>query len=202
MERTSLPPAGDVPVVIGTLAPQQFAAGIQELPFVTNHGYENPAESTLRDTTLLALLAASAIAGLWWKPKVWLICALFFYVPYVLLYTTFFTNTHGLFSGPSATAAGLLAGAAGREARKPAGLLLGLVTPLYEFMTLLLTLAGAWWIGRRAISACWLLLWCGAPFPGCARGREDAMARGAYCPALGDLAVAFCWRRAVDGLEF
>ena len=28
-----------------------------------------------------ALLAASAIAGLWWEPKVWLICALFFDVP-------------------------------------------------------------------------------------------------------------------------
>jgi uncharacterized protein (TIGR03663 family) len=156
--RTSLPPAGDVLVVIGTLALPQFAAGIQELPFVTNHGYENPAENTLRDTTLLALLVASAIAGLWWKPKVWLICALFFYVPYVLLYTTFFTNMHGLFSGPWGSLDYWLEQQDVKRGNQPY-YYYALMTPLYEYMTLLLTLAGAWWLGRRGNLHLWLLVW-------------------------------------------
>jgi uncharacterized protein (TIGR03663 family) len=169
--RTELPACGDVLVVIGTMALPQFAAGIQELPFVTNHGYEAPAENTLRDTTLLALLVASAIAGLWWKPKVWLTCAVFFYVPYILLYTTFFTNLHGLFSGPWGSLDYWLEQQDVKRGDQPI-YYYSLMTPLYEYMTLLLTLAGAWWLARRGNLYLWFVIWFVGIFVGLSLAGE------------------------------
>lgn len=48
---------------------------------------------------VLLLLAAGAALGLWWFGKKWLFLAAVFYLPTVLLYTTFFTNPSGLPSG-------------------------------------------------------------------------------------------------------
>src|SRR5690606_17335020 len=90
-----LPLVGDVMVVLGTLSLPQFAAGIQVLPFVGDRGYKTPDEDVLRVSTVASLLVASLYVGLLWRPKVWLIAAACFFVPYVLLYTTFFTNMYG-----------------------------------------------------------------------------------------------------------
>src|SRR5262249_34998393 len=97
--RDRLPPIGDVMVVVGTMALPQFSAAVQFVPGFHDYGYKAPEENTLRNATVIILLILSAYAGLMWKPRVWVYCALAFYVPYTLLYTTFFTNMDGFMSG-------------------------------------------------------------------------------------------------------
>ncbi len=48
---------------------------------------------------LLGTLAISVTIGVWWMGRVWLICAIIFYVIWAALYTTLFTNLAGLFTG-------------------------------------------------------------------------------------------------------
>ncbi len=93
-------PAADALLVLGTLAGPQFAAGV-ELPFGAagfeiNTGAE---ERLVGIPTVMGLLAASAAVGLRWNGRGWLIAAAFFYVPYTLLFTSFFTNPEGFAGG-------------------------------------------------------------------------------------------------------
>ena len=93
-------PAADFLIVLGTLSLPQFAAGIQ-LP-LESLGYELDTlgrEQTVGIPTVLALLAATAVVGLRWNWRVWLLVAAAFYIPYALLYTSFLTNTGGFGSG-------------------------------------------------------------------------------------------------------
>jgi DNA-binding beta-propeller fold protein YncE/4-amino-4-deoxy-L-arabinose transferase-like glycosyltransferase len=48
---------------------------------------------------LVILLVISAVIGILWRPRTWLINAGLFYGIYVILYTTFFTNGRGFFTG-------------------------------------------------------------------------------------------------------
>lgn len=48
---------------------------------------------------LLAMGTASLVVGLLWKGGTWLICAVIFYAIWITLFTTFFTNPAGVFSG-------------------------------------------------------------------------------------------------------
>lgn len=48
---------------------------------------------------LLALVVISAVVGLMWKPRTWLINAGLFYAIFIIMYTTFFTNGRGFFTG-------------------------------------------------------------------------------------------------------
>ncbi|MFB3093724.1 MAG: flippase activity-associated protein Agl23, partial [Dehalococcoidia bacterium] len=93
-------PAADFLIVLGTLSLPQFAAGIQ-LP-LESLGYELNTlgrEQTVGIPTVLTLLAATAVVGLRWNWRVWLLVAAAFYIPYALLYTSFLTNTGGFGSG-------------------------------------------------------------------------------------------------------
>ena len=48
---------------------------------------------------LLAMGTLSLLIGLWWRGGIWLVCALIFYGIWITLFTTFFTNPAGIFSG-------------------------------------------------------------------------------------------------------
>ncbi len=48
---------------------------------------------------LLGTLGVSAVMGIWWLGRVWLICAAIFYAIWAALYTTLFTNLAGIFTG-------------------------------------------------------------------------------------------------------
>ena len=95
------PPSADFLVVLGTLTGPQLAAAVQ-VPLDSLFGIEL---NTLADErawgipTVLVLLAASAVVGLAWNWRVWIIVAACFYVPYALLYTSFFTHPGGFGSG-------------------------------------------------------------------------------------------------------
>jgi predicted membrane-bound mannosyltransferase/sugar lactone lactonase YvrE len=164
--RERLPPVGDVLLVFGTLSLPQFAAGVQILPFVGDSGYEVPAENTLKALTVLSLLALSTYAGLLWRPRAWLIAAAAFYVPYVLLYTTFFTNPDGFFGGTWNSLDYWLDQHHVQRGNQP-GYYYALMTPLYEFLPLLAALGGAAWLALRGDSfRRWLLFWLAGIFTG------------------------------------
>jgi uncharacterized protein (TIGR03663 family) len=165
-------------IVLGTLALPQFSAGIQVLPFVGDDGYRATTEQTLTVTTVLVMLLASAYVGLLWKPKVWLLAAASFFIPFVLLYTTFFTNQPAPWTDAFWSAqGGFWSGIWGsldywlgqhhvRRGDQPI-YYYALMTPLYEFLPLLLTLGGAVWLALRGDSfRRWLLFWTAGIFVG------------------------------------
>jgi DNA-binding beta-propeller fold protein YncE len=169
--RERLPPAGDVLLVIGTLALPQFAAAVQRLPYLSSHvgflhdkGYNAVAEHQLRNLTVLVLMLASIYAGLFWRSRVWLICATCFYVPFVLLFTTFFTNPEGFWTGIWGSLDYWLAQQDVRRGNQPT-YYYAMLTPLYEFLPLLLALGGAAWIALRGDAfKRWLLFWLAGIF--------------------------------------
>jgi uncharacterized protein (TIGR03663 family) len=93
-------PAAHALLVIGTLAAPQFAAAV-ELPLEAA-GVEiatTGEQRLLAVPTIAGLIAASAIVGFAWNARVWLTAAACFYIPYILLFTAFFTDIEGLGSG-------------------------------------------------------------------------------------------------------
>ena len=88
---SEMPAAGHLMVITGTFALPQFAAGIQQFPVGgLDGGFMG--ERTLMMITVLLAIVGTAYVGLLWNPRVWAISAAIFYVPYFLLFTTFFTN--------------------------------------------------------------------------------------------------------------
>ena len=89
-------------------------------------------------------------------------------MPFVLLYTTFFTNMHGrlLQSGIWGSLDYWLDQHHVQRGNQP-GYYYALLTPLYEFLPLLLALGGAVWLALRGDSLRrWLVFWLGAIFLG------------------------------------
>jgi uncharacterized protein (TIGR03663 family) len=212
--RDRLPRAADAIVVIGTLSLPMFSAAIKVLRFVGNKGYNVPQEDSLRVTTVLVLLVASAYVGLMWRPKQWLIAAVCFWLPFVLLYTTFFTNQPapwtsgfwhghgGFFSGTWGSLDYWLEQQGVKRGNQPF-YYYGLVTPLYEFLPLVLTLGGAVWLALKGSGfQRWLLFWLGATFIGLSMAGEKMPWLEVHLALPLALAGGICLGRAVDGLEF
>lgn len=86
---------GEYLVLIGTLSLPLFSPFIELIPGVELPGGFHWAKLF----TLVLFFSISAAIGLWWNWRRWLICALLFYGIFILLYTSFFTNTPGLASG-------------------------------------------------------------------------------------------------------
>ncbi len=198
--RGRLPPVGDVLVLVGLFSLPQFSAAIQVLPFVTNHGYDAPEEKTLRSVTVIALLIVSGYAGLLWRPKVFAIAALCFFVPYVLLYTTFFTNLDGFFSGMWGSLDYWLDQHHERRGNQPS-YYYGLLTPLYEFLPMLLTFAGVAWLAVRGDAfRRWLVFWLAGIFIGLSVAGEKMPWLEAYIILPMALIGAIALARAIDVL--
>ena len=112
-ELEEMPPEANLIIVLGTLSLPMYVAAIQLFhlgPIGFGPEWRNrPGESGnyhIADpefrTAMLAIFGFIGVAtsiGLAWRPKVWLIAAACFWVPYILLYTTFFSNPAGFFSG-------------------------------------------------------------------------------------------------------
>ncbi len=208
-----LPPVGDVLMLMGLLALPQFSAAIQVLPFVTNYGYAADEEATLRVVTVIALLVVMAYGGLLWRPKLFFIAAACFFVPYVLLYTTFFTNQ----PGPWTSAfwhgdGGFFSGIWGsldywldqhhvKRGNQPE-YYYALLTPLYEFLPMLLAFGGAAWMLVRGDSfRRWLLFWLGGAFLGLTLAGEKMPWLETHIALPMALVGAIALARAIDVLE-
>ncbi|HEU4758878.1 MAG TPA: flippase activity-associated protein Agl23, partial [Dehalococcoidia bacterium] len=100
-------PAADFLLLIGTLTAPQFAAAIQK-PLaaigISEADLAHPMGDVTRENvlgffTIATLVAAAAVVGLRWNAAVWPLAAAAFYVPYAALYTSFFTDLDGFYSG-------------------------------------------------------------------------------------------------------
>ncbi|MDE3096005.1 MAG: TIGR03663 family protein [Chloroflexota bacterium] len=102
-----MPAAGNLLIVMGTLSAPMYAAGVQFLPGFgavwknrTGNGDSHiaPQETTVAIASVVSLMGLAVALGLFWRPKQWLIAAACFWVPVVLLSTTFFSNFPGFMS--------------------------------------------------------------------------------------------------------
>jgi predicted membrane-bound mannosyltransferase/DNA-binding beta-propeller fold protein YncE len=158
-------PAAAVPLlVLGTLAAPLYAGVLQiigdHVPLIPgNSGYRSSAELGLRNASVTVLLILSLYIGLLWNPRVWLICAAIFFGIYVLLFTTFFTNPAGFWSGIWGSLDYWIEQQSVRRGEQPIFYYFMLL-PVYEFLTLLLAIAGAVWLAfRRNAFTLFLIFW-------------------------------------------
>ena len=147
------PAVASLLIVMGTLAAPQYAGGVQllgdRLPFLQgNEGYNVAAETDLRNITVSVLLILSVYIGIMWNPVVWLISAGAFYAPYVLLFTTFFTNPAGFWTGIWGSTDYWIEQQGVRRGDQP-GYYYFILLPLYEFLPLAFALVGAVWYALR-----------------------------------------------------
>ncbi len=113
---------------------------------------------------VVALLAVSARLGWLWRWRVWLGCALVFYVIWFLLYSTFFTNLDGIGSGWWQSLGYWQAQQDVARGHQPYYYYL-LLAPLYEFLPMLFSLAaGVYYIRRRDRLGRFLVYWAVATF--------------------------------------
>src|SRR5207248_80034 len=75
--------------------------------------------------------------------------------------------------------------------------------PLYEFLPLLITLAGAFWLAVKGNGfRRWLLFWLGATFVGLSLAGEKMPWLEVHIALPLALAGGICVARAIDGLGF
>lgn len=87
-----------------------------------------------------ALAGLAAGVGLWWQPRLWLRNAALFYGIFTVLYTTFFTNGPGFFSGLVGALGYWLAQQGVELGQQPLYYYALLQLPMYEYLPLIGTL--------------------------------------------------------------
>lgn len=89
---------------------------------------------------LLAAVVISAVLGLLWKPRLWLINLGIFYAIFTVFYTTFFTNGQGFFTGLVGSLGYWLSQQGVYRGSQPWYYFAFLQLPMYEFLAVLGTL--------------------------------------------------------------
>ncbi len=100
---------------------------------------------------VIPLAIVSTIVGLLWNKRVWLTNIAIFYIPFTLLYTTFFTNGNGFFSGLVGSLGYWLEQQGVERGSQPWYYYVGLQVPFYEFLPALGVLLTLGIIIRRKI---------------------------------------------------
>ena len=111
--------------------------------------------------TLLLLLVVGAAVGIAWGGGVWLLCAAVFYIIWTTLYTTFFTNWPGVFTGAWQGLGYWLAQQEVARGNQP-WYYYGVGLTVYELLALVFGLIAVVWLIRRReafgiILAAWVL---------------------------------------------
>ncbi len=151
-----LPPEASLVIVMGTLALPQYAAGVQLLLGKAwmnrsqdpGNSHINSAEQTLAVVSVLGLMVLAIAIGLAWRPRVWAIAAACFWVPFVLLSTTFFSNPPGFFSVIWGSLDYWLSQQDVRRGNQP-DYYYFITLPIYEFLPLALSLAAGFYYTIR-----------------------------------------------------
>ena len=92
-------------------------------------------------TTVLAVIAIAL--GLWWFGRKWLFHAVVFFVPFILLYSTFFTNPEGLIGGLVGALSYWTEQQDVARGGQPLYYYVLLMVPMYEFLSALGTVTAA-----------------------------------------------------------
>lgn len=163
--------AADLMLVLGTLSAPQFAPGIQMPLAALGLGEDQMSrvvwerflwfrgvllEHVIATVTVTVLLVATSVVGLAWDRRRWMLAAAAFYVPYVLLYTTFFTNSDGFASGIWGSLDYWIAQHEFRRGDQPDYYYL-VVLPAYEYLPLLAGGLALLYYCLRGGIASWLL---------------------------------------------
>ena len=113
---------------------------------------------------VLILLGLSVYWGFRWRWSVWWRCALIFYGVWVLLYTTFFTNFIGVGSGVWQSLGYWIVQQGEARGGQP-WFYYFVITPLYEFLPLLLgAIATVYYLRKRDVFGHFLVFWAIATF--------------------------------------
>lgn len=83
---------------------------------------------------VLIMYGSSAIIGYLWKRDLWWKLALTFWVPFIVLYTTFFTNSDGFFTGVVGSLGYWLVQQGVQRGSQPAYYYILIQIPVYEFL--------------------------------------------------------------------
>jgi predicted membrane-bound mannosyltransferase/sugar lactone lactonase YvrE len=152
------PASADLLIVVGTLTVPQFAAGIEIVLEWLGVDIHQPAGGIFASDidvgtaygffVVPLLLIASVVVGVMWKPKQFAIAAAIFYVPYTLLYTTFFTNIDGFGSGIWGSLDYWLDQQSVERGSQP-DFYYGMMLPLYEYLPVVFSLVGIVWFTWR-----------------------------------------------------
>jgi len=164
-----MPRSGDLLILAGTLTLPllvAFAKVPLEVIFATNP-LDYPGVCSAPDTRSAGVLTAAfvvagalaAFAGISWRPRTWLIATAIAVAIYATLMTSLWTNAEGLCSGAWGSIDYWLAQQDVRRGEQPWFYYLMLM-PAYEFLPLILALAGGVWAALRGSSfARFLVLW-------------------------------------------
>ena len=105
-----------------------------------------------------------SIIGLRWNWKVWLTCALLFYIPWILFHTTFFDNINGVGSGLWQSLGYWVVQQGESRGNQPSYYYL-LIIMLYEFLPLLVSIAAViYYFKKKDAFAKFLIFWSLATF--------------------------------------
>ncbi|MFN8482751.1 MAG: TIGR03663 family protein [Anaerolineae bacterium] len=134
LERLRDHPLTALVVIMGTL-PIPFGAAI-----LIRAAGRNPQDYTAPNVyfsmaVVLALLAVAAAIGIWWDWRRWLVAAAIFFSISLLLYTTFFTNRQGVFTGYIGSL-GYWLDQHGVERGSQPWYYYGFLAPIYEYLPL------------------------------------------------------------------
>jgi predicted membrane-bound mannosyltransferase/DNA-binding beta-propeller fold protein YncE len=139
----------DLLIVFGTLVLPQLAAFPVFL--IGWNPVDYSTEGLLHTSLFLVPFIAIAIAiGLWWKKDVWWRMALIFWGPYVVLYTTLFTNGIGFFTGVVGSLGYWLEQQGVERGSQPIYFYVLVQVPMYEYLPALASVF-AYIIGSRRL---------------------------------------------------
>jgi uncharacterized protein (TIGR03663 family) len=149
--------AADVAILIGTLALPLVAGGVEFV--LLRRGVDVESSNTILVGTFALLAVVGAVIGLRWNPRVWVTAALIFWGIFVALYTTFFSNPGGLFSGSIGGLKYWIDQQGVARGNQPWYYYL-LLLPLYEFLPLIFGIGGAiYLLRRRTLFGVFLVYW-------------------------------------------
>lgn len=138
----AFPRAGDILVLIGCLSLPLYAAAVEKLPFVGDRGYNVSDELVVMRVTVLGLMTAAFAVGFLWRWRVWMACSAIFYTIFILLFTSFFTNPGGFWTGMWGSLDYWL-GQQGVQLGNQPSYYYFMLLPVYEFLPLVFALGAA-----------------------------------------------------------
>lgn len=126
----------DLLILVGTLILPQLSAFPVKILGWDPLNYSLP--GMLRTGVVVAVLFIVATGiGLWWKPRLWVANAIVFYTIFTVLYTTFFTNGQGFFTGLVGSLGYWLSQQGVQRGSQPWYYFIFVQLPVYEYLAVL-----------------------------------------------------------------
>jgi len=154
-------PQAEILLLLGTLTLPLFAAFINL--FLGKHPI-NDLSNTWAIVLVAVLFLISAAVGLMWNPRRWLIAAAIFYGIFVMVWSIFFTNMHGVAVGLWGDVSYWVSQHFVARGGQPWFYYLMLI-PIYEFLPLLFAFVGAiYYAVKGNVFSRFLICWSAASF--------------------------------------